>query len=187
MRCRHKPPREWGKDGLVEIVVVSGFYQMFAAINQGFDIASLKSADAARSKPERVTLRERAAFNVSFAAEFQIHAYNETDWSVTGPLMLSKSTVANCSIDRKQIDRREYRALRGADLVFRRRRTVHLDISAAGRAAIWRSLGKDATDTQVRGRFAGRRNGARSHARAAVQPAPSQEGPGHQALIPTRW
>jgi 4-carboxymuconolactone decarboxylase len=24
--------------GLVEIVVVSGFYQMFAAINQGFDI-----------------------------------------------------------------------------------------------------------------------------------------------------
>ena len=29
---------EWGKDGLVEIVVVSGFYQMFAAINQGFDI-----------------------------------------------------------------------------------------------------------------------------------------------------
>jgi hypothetical protein len=29
---------------LVEIVVVSGFYQMFAAINQGFDIASLKSA-----------------------------------------------------------------------------------------------------------------------------------------------
>ncbi len=29
---------EWSKDGLVEIVVVSGFYQMFAAINQGFDI-----------------------------------------------------------------------------------------------------------------------------------------------------
>ena len=33
---------EWCKDCLVEIVVVSGFYQMFAAINQGFDIASLK-------------------------------------------------------------------------------------------------------------------------------------------------
>ena len=31
---------EWGKEGLVEIVVVSGFYQMFAAINQGFDIRS---------------------------------------------------------------------------------------------------------------------------------------------------
>jgi 4-carboxymuconolactone decarboxylase len=31
---------EWGKDGLVEIVVVSGFYQMFAAINQGFNIGS---------------------------------------------------------------------------------------------------------------------------------------------------
>jgi 4-carboxymuconolactone decarboxylase len=31
---------EWGKKGLVEIVVVSGFYQMFAAINQGFDIAA---------------------------------------------------------------------------------------------------------------------------------------------------
>ena len=29
---------EWGKQGLVEIVVLSGFYQMFAAINQGFDI-----------------------------------------------------------------------------------------------------------------------------------------------------
>jgi 4-carboxymuconolactone decarboxylase len=29
---------EWGKRGLVEIVVLSGFYQMFAAINQGFDI-----------------------------------------------------------------------------------------------------------------------------------------------------
>jgi 4-carboxymuconolactone decarboxylase len=29
---------EWGREGLVEIVVVSGFYQMFAAINQGFRI-----------------------------------------------------------------------------------------------------------------------------------------------------
>ena len=29
---------QWGKEGLVEIVVLSGFYQMFAAINQGFDI-----------------------------------------------------------------------------------------------------------------------------------------------------
>jgi len=29
---------EWGKEGLVEIVVLSGFYQRFAAINQGFDI-----------------------------------------------------------------------------------------------------------------------------------------------------
>jgi 4-carboxymuconolactone decarboxylase len=29
---------EWGREGLVEIVVVSGFYQMFAAINQGFAI-----------------------------------------------------------------------------------------------------------------------------------------------------
>jgi 4-carboxymuconolactone decarboxylase len=32
---------EWGKHGLVEIVVLSGFYQMFAAINQGFDIAEV--------------------------------------------------------------------------------------------------------------------------------------------------
>ena len=31
---------EWGKHGLVEIVVLSGFYQMFAAINQGFDISN---------------------------------------------------------------------------------------------------------------------------------------------------
>jgi 4-carboxymuconolactone decarboxylase len=29
---------QWGKQGLIEIVVLSGFYQMFAAINQGFDI-----------------------------------------------------------------------------------------------------------------------------------------------------
>jgi len=29
---------EWGAQGLVEIVVLSGFYQMFAAINQGFEI-----------------------------------------------------------------------------------------------------------------------------------------------------
>jgi 4-carboxymuconolactone decarboxylase len=29
---------QWGVEGLVEIVVLSGFYQMFAAINQGFDI-----------------------------------------------------------------------------------------------------------------------------------------------------
>ncbi|HZO45204.1 MAG TPA: carboxymuconolactone decarboxylase family protein [Xanthobacteraceae bacterium] len=28
----------WGRHGLIEIVVLSGFYQMFAAINQGFDI-----------------------------------------------------------------------------------------------------------------------------------------------------
>ena len=29
---------QWGKHGWVEIAVLSGFYQMFAAINQGFDI-----------------------------------------------------------------------------------------------------------------------------------------------------
>jgi 4-carboxymuconolactone decarboxylase len=29
---------QWGVEGLVEIVVLSGFYQMFAAINEGFDI-----------------------------------------------------------------------------------------------------------------------------------------------------
>jgi 4-carboxymuconolactone decarboxylase len=32
---------EWGPEALVEIVVVSGFYQMFAAINQGFAIKPL--------------------------------------------------------------------------------------------------------------------------------------------------
>ena len=31
---------EWGREALVEIVVVSGFYQMFAAINQGFGIGA---------------------------------------------------------------------------------------------------------------------------------------------------
>src|SRR5262245_54014463 len=35
---------QWGKRGLVEIVVLSGFYQMFAAINQGFDIRPAKPA-----------------------------------------------------------------------------------------------------------------------------------------------
>jgi 4-carboxymuconolactone decarboxylase len=29
---------QWGQEGLVEIVVLSGFYQMFAAINQGFEV-----------------------------------------------------------------------------------------------------------------------------------------------------
>ena len=29
---------QWGKPGLVELVVLSGFYQMFAAVNQAFDI-----------------------------------------------------------------------------------------------------------------------------------------------------
>ena len=43
---------KWGTDGLVEIVMVSGFYQMFAAINQGFDISSLTAAaNAAEHKP----------------------------------------------------------------------------------------------------------------------------------------
>jgi 4-carboxymuconolactone decarboxylase len=30
---------QWGQKGLIEIVVLSGFYQMFAAVNQGFAIA----------------------------------------------------------------------------------------------------------------------------------------------------
>jgi 4-carboxymuconolactone decarboxylase len=30
----------WGKEGLIEIVVLSGFYQMFASINQGFEIGT---------------------------------------------------------------------------------------------------------------------------------------------------
>lgn len=29
----------YGADGLVEVVVLSGFYQMFSAINQGFDVS----------------------------------------------------------------------------------------------------------------------------------------------------
>jgi 4-carboxymuconolactone decarboxylase len=43
---------EWGTDGLVEIVVVSGFYQMFAAINQGFDISALGSAAQRTVRPK---------------------------------------------------------------------------------------------------------------------------------------
>lgn len=33
---------EWEREGLVEIVAVSGFYQMFATINQGFAIGANK-------------------------------------------------------------------------------------------------------------------------------------------------
>jgi 4-carboxymuconolactone decarboxylase len=36
---------QWGREGLVEIVVLSGFYQMFAAINQGFDIKAQATED----------------------------------------------------------------------------------------------------------------------------------------------
>ena len=32
----------FGREGYVELVVLSGFYQMFAAINQGFDVAMPK-------------------------------------------------------------------------------------------------------------------------------------------------
>src|SRR5262245_63061830 len=35
---------QWGEPGRVEIVVLSGFYQMFAAINQGFDIKPAATA-----------------------------------------------------------------------------------------------------------------------------------------------
>lgn len=37
---------EWGVEGLVEVVVVSGFYQMFAAINQGFGIMAAPASPA---------------------------------------------------------------------------------------------------------------------------------------------
>ncbi|MFY9736588.1 MAG: carboxymuconolactone decarboxylase family protein [Rhodoplanes sp.] len=37
---------EWGREGLVEIVVVSGFYQMFATINQGFGIMAAPASQA---------------------------------------------------------------------------------------------------------------------------------------------
>jgi len=40
---------QWGTQGLVEIVVLSGFYQMFAAINQGFGIGL---TEASGQKPE---------------------------------------------------------------------------------------------------------------------------------------
>ncbi|WGJ15238.1 carboxymuconolactone decarboxylase family protein [Methylocapsa sp. D3K7] len=39
---------EWGAEGLVEIVVLSGFYQMFAAINQGFSITPPPCAPSGR-------------------------------------------------------------------------------------------------------------------------------------------
>jgi len=37
---------EWGVEGLVEVVVVSGFYQMFATINQGFGIMAAPASPA---------------------------------------------------------------------------------------------------------------------------------------------
>ena len=42
---------QWGREGLVEIVVVSGFYQMFAAINQGFDIRPPAASDPGAAPP----------------------------------------------------------------------------------------------------------------------------------------
>ena len=54
-----------GKDGLVEIVVISGFYQMFAAINQGFDIVPSGKAHRLR-RPERLAWRAGNALKVSY-------------------------------------------------------------------------------------------------------------------------
>jgi 4-carboxymuconolactone decarboxylase len=36
---------QWGREGLVEIVVLSGFYQMFAAVNQGFEVKAQSTDD----------------------------------------------------------------------------------------------------------------------------------------------
>jgi 4-carboxymuconolactone decarboxylase len=43
---------QWGKPGLVEIVVLSGFYQMFAAINQGFGVQGIRGQDARLAPPD---------------------------------------------------------------------------------------------------------------------------------------
>lgn len=41
----------FGMEGIVELVVLSGFYQMFAAINQGFDVAMPKRSSWFLEKP----------------------------------------------------------------------------------------------------------------------------------------
>ena len=79
----------------------------------------------------------------------QIHAYNETYWLVTGPLMLSKSTVANSAIGANKLTAASMVLCAALIWCSGAGAQSSIDISSASRAAIWRSLGKDATDTQV--------------------------------------
>lgn len=94
-------------------------------------------------------LARSAKSNVSLRRESKIRAYNETNRLATGPVMPSKSTAANKLIGASKLAAASV-LLCGA-LIWSSgawaQSNVHL--SAAGRAAIWRSLGKDATDTQV--------------------------------------
>src|ERR1700722_4689765 len=80
---------------------------------------------------------------------FRIHAYNEANRLVTGPLMLSKSSAANDAIAANK--RIAASIVLCAALIWSSGAGAQsgVDISSASRAAIWRSLGKDATDTQV--------------------------------------
>ena len=135
-------------------------------------------------EPERLSLCPSESRSIFLLRQkSRIHAYNETYWLVTGPLMLSKSTAANNAI--------------GANKLI----AASIVLCAA---LIWSSgagaqSGVDLSSSRPRrdlaeprqrrdryaggGRFAGGPNGARSHARAAVQRAPSQEGAGPQVLF----
>src|SRR5262249_4837060 len=64
---------KWGKDGLVEIVMVSGLHQMFAAINQRFDISSLAATTAGAAPGRTERSGERLLRRYS-----RIHTYTKT-------------------------------------------------------------------------------------------------------------
>ena len=69
---------------------------------------------------------------------------------VTGPLMLSKSTVANSAIGANKLTAASIVLCAALIWCSGAGAQSGVDISVeAGRAAIWRSLGKNATDTQV--------------------------------------
>jgi hypothetical protein len=71
------------------------------------------------------------------------------DRSATGPAMLSKLTSANKLIAANKLAAASI--MLGAALIWSSGAGAQsgVDLNAAGRAAIWQSLGKDATETQV--------------------------------------
>ena len=68
---------------------------------------------------------------------------------VTGPLMLSKSTVANSAIGANRLTAAGIVLCAALIWCSGAGAQSGIDLNEAGRAAIWRSLGKNATDTQV--------------------------------------
>jgi Protein of unknown function (DUF1236) len=68
---------------------------------------------------------------------------------VTGPMMVSKSTAANHVIAASKLIAPRIALCAALIWSCGAHAQSAVDLSSAGRTAIWRSLGKDATDTQV--------------------------------------